>query len=335
VTLLKVPAHSGDKFNDIADALAKAGCTAPEFAFDSKFLAPYAVLPRWNSIILDVPVRRFIGSCTQAQYFNQFLLLQRNQQLLSLTRTNVINWPLSWAFISFSPPDLASSFVASYQKGFKLKCLLNELPTLERLKVRRPDLYNTDDWSCCGCPCLETIAHLWMCWARRSVMDVIIKDTIAAFRLAVESEISTDLSSAQVLRLSALTCWQLMDCPDTFTFLNLAQGLVPWDLFLFLSSCSVSNSKCSEIMFSCLHSLFDRLRIDVWLPRNEQVIKKEVLMGINRKMKRSRARRVAPNNLVLPVVNYSLSTHSAPALCDSWQIWVSSACAYGNSWQDF
>ena len=335
VTCLKVAAHSNNVHNDQADSLANSGRSSlVEFAFNSDCLAVNSAFPKWNSFVLDTPVRSFIANCTQARHFDQFLHLRRNTSLLSLTHLDMIHWPLTWALLSYSADSMMSPMAASSKKVFKVKCLLQELPTLERLKIRRPDLYNNHAWTCCDCSDSETFQHLWTCRSRRPIVSSIIQSSISLLKYHIEAELNQCLSSVQYLRLSSLSCWLLLDNSDSFTFLSLAQGLVPADLFSFLSSCNISSTKCADIILRSLDDLHDRLRTDIWLPRNEKVIAKERLLGINSKLKRGTGRRINPNNLVFPVANYPAPV-LVPALCDSWQLWVSSACTYGNSWQDF
>ncbi len=56
----------------------------------------------------------------------------------------------------------STSFTQHRMRTFKYKIFSEELPTLARLKQRRPDLYPVDE--CLSCRChSETQAHLWIC----------------------------------------------------------------------------------------------------------------------------------------------------------------------------
>ena len=59
---------------------------------------------------------------------------------------------------------LDTLFKESDKRNFRIKMLHNELPTLERMTNRRPDLYNEDNNKCrlCGLE-LETREHLFSC----------------------------------------------------------------------------------------------------------------------------------------------------------------------------
>ena len=54
-----------------------------------------------------------------------------------------------------------TNFTQSKIKSFLIKNLMEELPTIEKLKIRHPDLYR--NWNCCVCnKKKETYDHVWM-----------------------------------------------------------------------------------------------------------------------------------------------------------------------------
>ena len=55
------------------------------------------------------------------------------------------------------------TFKENKKKAFKFKLMINELPILEKLKIRHPDLYN-QDLNCIKCNTKkETLSHIWEC----------------------------------------------------------------------------------------------------------------------------------------------------------------------------
>ena len=65
-----------------------------------------------------------------------------------------------------------TSAFASNRKAHKLKFLLEELPTVEYVKLRRPDLY--DNWNCPVCNDFpETFNHIWTCVQHRALLTSI------------------------------------------------------------------------------------------------------------------------------------------------------------------
>lgn len=63
----------------------------------------------------------------------------------------------------------AANYVQSKTKSFLIKNLMEELPTMEKLKIRHPDLYKT--WNCCPCnEEKETYNHIWLCKNQKEMM---------------------------------------------------------------------------------------------------------------------------------------------------------------------
>src|SRR4051794_28019182 len=86
-------------------------------------------------------------------YFRQkicyFLDLNRNSHIRRLTNNHSINWLAIWSLFSLNTSSLVISFTSCKLKTFIIKNFVNELPTLSRMSVLRPDLY--EYWCCVGC----------------------------------------------------------------------------------------------------------------------------------------------------------------------------------------
>src|SRR5581483_5919603 len=86
ISMIKVKAHSGNLLNDLADKLAKESykINLPIITISSKFNHQSTMI-KWANILIDKSHREFIKNLFQAQYFNRFLSLRRNEPLWSLT----------------------------------------------------------------------------------------------------------------------------------------------------------------------------------------------------------------------------------------------------------
>src|SRR5438477_10528706 len=60
VKLTKVKAHEGDYFNERADQLAKTALNSPALIIKDREASSISVVPLWNDIIIDIPIREFI-----------------------------------------------------------------------------------------------------------------------------------------------------------------------------------------------------------------------------------------------------------------------------------
>ena len=62
---------------------------------------------------------------------------------------------------------------------------MNELPTLDKLKIRRPDLYKT--WKCPRCNRVEeNLHHLWSCSKSINILNKIILELIQEIKSLVK-----------------------------------------------------------------------------------------------------------------------------------------------------
>ena len=94
----------------------------------------------------------------------EWIRQRRNQETLrkQLEEVNKYTWKQFWSHLQIKGLD--TSFKESDRRNFRIKMLHNELPTLERMTNRRPDLYNGNNNKCrmCGSE-LETREHLFSC----------------------------------------------------------------------------------------------------------------------------------------------------------------------------
>ncbi|GET54697.1 ribonuclease H-like domain-containing protein [Rhizophagus irregularis DAOM 181602=DAOM 197198] len=114
---VKVKAHSGNYLNDFADSLANTAHTAS------------------SSILI---------SGMDLASAHDFVLIYDNDVVYY-----IVDWELTWFTLNFKPSHDASFTPehASRHLTFKFKLFLDDLPTLEKLKRTRPDLY-MDELTC-------------------------------------------------------------------------------------------------------------------------------------------------------------------------------------------
>src|SRR6266542_2665995 len=167
VKIFKVPAHSGNLLNDRADALARvATSSSPDIpsytpSTHSSFFSTRIVFN--SSLPLEINPRSFYSTLCDAAFFEQFLSLDRMVKYKNLSLH--INWVITWSFFNYThqfTSQYLRSKMESFQRTFKLKLLYEELPLMNNLIRRRPDLYQ--DAPCFHCSTsVETQDHLWTC----------------------------------------------------------------------------------------------------------------------------------------------------------------------------
>ena len=138
VLLVKVKTHSNDQLNDKVDALAKATTTSA-----SRLLINYTNLPDLRLLIIcdHLSIEAFSCKCIKqlhyAKNFNQLLHLNRNDQILTLTKDHHINWAATSFMLNYNytEKDSASTlFKQHHIRVFKYKLFSNELLILIHLK---------------------------------------------------------------------------------------------------------------------------------------------------------------------------------------------------------
>ncbi|PKK75205.1 hypothetical protein RhiirC2_773877 [Rhizophagus irregularis] len=143
VTLIKVPAHADDSLNNHVDDLAKAAHTDSCLSSISPaFLAPCIL--QFNSLPVDMNIRKFIGDIFDAKSLLTLALLPRFNLNSSIS-------VIDWACTKFCLKN--KQLQSSHRKGrsefcaFRIKILLDMLPTLTTLQRRKPHIYDPS-WLC-------------------------------------------------------------------------------------------------------------------------------------------------------------------------------------------
>ncbi|GET52393.1 RNA-directed DNA polymerase from mobile element jockey-like [Rhizophagus irregularis DAOM 181602=DAOM 197198] len=139
VTLIKVPAHADDPLNNYVDALAKAAHTDSHLFFQSlsEPLAPCIL--QFNSLSVDMNIQKFISNIFDAKSLLTLAVLPRFNSNSSIS-------DIDWACTKFCLNNKKQFF--SYRNGrsefcaFRVKILLDMLPTLTTLQRRKPHLYD-------------------------------------------------------------------------------------------------------------------------------------------------------------------------------------------------
>ena len=174
VNLHKVKAHDNNKWNDRADEEANKGRDG-EIIRIRNALSNYKYQLNHFNLDIDKNPRKFIKDASSLIIDKEFKDLQRNEDI-----DNVTNLKFSIKVINEKYRKKRLTTISKFRnfkdhnlKAFCVKKFLNELPILEILKVRRPDLYKKD-LKCIRCHKEnETLEHLWECSKVTNDMTII------------------------------------------------------------------------------------------------------------------------------------------------------------------
>ncbi|PKK55821.1 hypothetical protein RhiirC2_801433, partial [Rhizophagus irregularis] len=104
VTLFKVKAHSGDHYNDSADALAKAGrLILTPTTINHDHLPSQTLTLEWNEEIpLDKDVRKCVGTILNYKRIENHIQHPSLAFIKNATRNNLIDWSLLSKWFDFN-----------------------------------------------------------------------------------------------------------------------------------------------------------------------------------------------------------------------------------------
>ncbi|GBC30119.2 ribonuclease H-like domain-containing protein [Rhizophagus irregularis DAOM 181602=DAOM 197198] len=326
VDLIKVPAHGDDVYNVQADFLAKDAHSSIQPSVSPLAFCHAPCLLTFNSLPVDMNIRHFIRSIADARALLSFCLLARFTALGSPSL-------FDWAGIYFCLSQIKG--FASHKNGrpefwiFRIKLLLDMLPTLTTLQQRKPYLYSPD-WLCPQCNSApEDLNHLWTCPYILPELNPCLthRSEVIKFR---DSCLSSFLSLKSLdisfqTEFFALECWNY-EAPSS-SCLWLTRGLLPAHLTAFLNQ-HFSLSVIYKTISPLLNDFQVKLYGEIWLCRNVLFHAWEESQGISAASK-LRGPSITTTSTISPHHhNSSLATVSQ----DSWISWISSSIIRGGSW---
>ncbi|GET60780.1 RNA-directed DNA polymerase from mobile element jockey-like [Rhizophagus irregularis DAOM 181602=DAOM 197198] len=299
---VKVKAHSGNYLNDFADSLANTAHTALSSILISGMDLASAhdfVLTYDNDVVCESNPRHLLKQYYQTQLMRDLLDLTRFHfiSLLSSNIDYIVDWDLTWFTLNFKP-SYDASFTpehASRHLTFKFKLFLDDLPTLEKLKRTRPDLY-MDELTCHSCiDRMEDLMHLFMCKRRRLPMQQILQSyqTHLISKLLEAGNMADIDPTPLIAKLTSLSCW-------SFSFTNwssyaLVRGCLPRlfiDLFVDLS---IPRNSAIKVVAAIHNNFVQKFRRRIWNPCSYKKSRWENAMNITYKLKTT----PKPSNLPL------------------------------------
>ncbi len=153
VKMVKIKAHSGDRLNEKADQLAKATAfSTPRLNLNYTKLLGLNLVLACDHLIVEASSRKCIKQLSDAHIFHQYLQLQRNSNIKTLTELHHIYWSATSFILNYNVTDkdrASTSFTQHRMRIFKYKLFSDKLPTLTHLKQRQPNLYTVDECLFC------------------------------------------------------------------------------------------------------------------------------------------------------------------------------------------
>jgi ribonuclease HI len=278
VELIKVKAHEGNFFNEVADKLAKEALSHPIAEFNYQETGPILSPPTWNHTPIDIPIRSFLKELNQKAI--NFDWAHQNRNIVLLTQEIQHEEQYEWEYL-WKRQKTAKNITStqdSKKKSFWIKLAQNELPTLDNLAIRNPKLYGEHQI----CPlCLmekETIFHLFTCSFTQATLENIWP--IIKIKL-IEKEENFEIQEKKKRLVDEIKA-KVSISPQEYikAFLGLIQKE---DVKKFKESSKLSENQCKATIFNLFNLLREQFHKDIWNPRCKEVISMEKILGINKK----------------------------------------------------
>jgi len=144
-------------------------------------------------------------------------------------------WCSSFAALNDDEVSTNTLFKVSHIKIRRIKYLTKELPTVEHVKKRHPDLYK--HWNCQMCHDeIETFEHVWKCKSHKTIIDSIIFNNQK--RLVKLVKMFTNNKQFSTRDLQNESIWKINSNEDEFNFIDLIKGVAPLSLANIINNSS-------------------------------------------------------------------------------------------------
>ncbi|GET57920.1 ribonuclease H-like domain-containing protein [Rhizophagus irregularis DAOM 181602=DAOM 197198] len=331
---VKVKAHSGNYLNDFADSLANTAHIASSSILISGMDLASAhdfVLTYDNDIVCESNPRHLLKQYYQTQLMRDLLNLTRFYfiSLLSSNTDYIVDWELTWFTLNFKPSHDASFTLehASRHSTFKFKLFLDDLPTLEKLKRTRPDLY-MDELTCRSCiDRMEDLMHLFMCKNQRLPMQQILQSyqNHLISKILEAGKLANVDPTPFIAKLTSLSCWSFSS--TNWSSFALVRGCLPKLFIDLLVDLSIPRISAIKVIAAIHNNFVQKFRRRIWNPRSYEKCRWENAMNITYKLKTT----PKPSNLPLSIYA-PYSSLPPPTLHDSRDSgtdWLKNSMKYG------
>jgi ribonuclease HI len=290
--IFKVKGHSGCKWNDKADYLAKTGGLLASLdgnrIIDLQYLFRFNVsllfLPKWNNLEIDRNIRKFceLVSNTLEEVWWTCNAYWKDYFEQAVSQTSC-DWNSKWRYIKSISHNACQSFDTNNDLIHFIKCSNNLLPTIDNLR-KRSSLY--DNVPCPSCLQMdESLQHILICDGTEDGFKQLEDYVTAKIKKYMEKITSKKMRIETV----ESTIFEYKDA--AFPLLKernrneLSRGLISSTIvkkLQRLTSKKVTNGIVQRIL-RYFHKAFRKF---VWIPRCKKLIDLEISLNITMQQKK-------------------------------------------------
>jgi ribonuclease HI len=264
VQLHKVKAHNNDLLNDEADRLAKNHQHLPNLSIihNNEYNTSHTL--QWQNYPIEQHTRRFVKNICNAHVIALWSSQKRTNEWTPFISD--IDWNSTWLYLNNNSKrsNSTTSLKLNTAKAFRIKLLLNELPTLSQLHIHYPTLITTNQ--CTYCNQIDNTTH-WMYCPNNTIISNIIKLVITETTQKLLSDIS--VSDKQLLAsylTNYLTPNNNYHEPYYLPYNLIIRGLIPTSLTTLITSLTLSKQLASQFLISLLLTINQNIFEQIWKP---------------------------------------------------------------------
>jgi ribonuclease HI len=257
----KVIAHSNNELNNAADQLARNHLNLPFLSFNSNNIYNSSFTFTSNNLPIELPTRRSIRTICHAHIYSLWSSQHRVQIWSEIT--SLINWQATWLYLNNNQKitNFSHNFQSSTLKSFKVKILLDELPTPHILHKRNSS-YSP---YCHKCNQISTPLHWALCSTNQPIQNLIhtsLRATLNCNSLNTSLNIANSLHQ-QILNLNSLQIHNTSNLPSLISTLS---GLIPLDIIQTINNEIQSHKISTTLSIKFLLHLNNQLYTQIWIP---------------------------------------------------------------------
>jgi len=286
VELTKVKAHNGNFFNEKADMLAKEALISPKIELRNIETGPIISPPTWRELTIDISIREFVKEINKKYINLKWANQNRNITNFSqeIQQEHLYDWEFLWK--SQQKNKFFTSFQDSRSKSFWIKIAQDELPTLENLAIRKPNIYK-DHQNCplCGNE-KESRLHLFTCPATQEELSTTWEKT----KKKILKKFKDNLTGKKATQITSFIDHlhnRATICPHEY--IKTSIGIIrKEDAQELEKTFKFSRNKCKTIIHEIFNTFREKFRKIVWKKRCKVIIQMETTLGITKKTKKEK-----------------------------------------------
>jgi exonuclease III len=284
IELVKVPAHRDNYFNNLVDNVAQsAHNNFFNLAINLRYENVRSLnwVPTWNNIVIEKNLRKFITLTTNVANLEKFLNLNRNAKY----RTLNVDWESTFNNLNNEESFFETSFESSKFKRNKVRILIEELPTMEKMKQSFYSLYKHRKCPLCQIED-ESFNHVWKCTGNQ---DAILELKRDHFQILLE-EININLSNKKLFidELQNIgdiddVIWEFEENNNKFTFIDIVKGIIPESLVDYVEYIVTTKSQARKVLYNYRQRFISKINF-LWKQRCEVFKAEDAILGISKKI---------------------------------------------------